>query len=93
MRRLGVSRRHVFETIEQPALAALPPEDYQFAEWRLARVSIDYHVEFDSFFYSVPYGLIRKQVDIRATARTIEIFYQGQRVGAHQRRFGGRRAQ
>jgi transposase len=91
MRRLGVSRRHVFQTIEQPVLAALPPEDYQFAEWRLARVSIDYHVGFDSFFYSVPYGLIRKQVDIRATARTVEIFYQGQRVGAHQRRYGGRR--
>ena len=91
MRRLGVSRKHLFDTLERRALAPLPAEDFQFAEWRLARVSIDYHVEFDGFFYSVPHGLIRKQVDIRATARTIEIFYLGQRVGAHQRRYGGQR--
>ncbi|MBB4383704.1 IS21 family transposase, partial [Bradyrhizobium sp. SBR1B] len=55
MRRLGVSRRHLFQTIERAALAPLPAEDYEFAEWRLARVSTDYHVEFDRFFYSVPH--------------------------------------
>jgi transposase len=91
MRRLGVSRRHLFETVERPALASLPGEDYEFAEWRLARVSTDYHVEFKSFFYSVPHGLIRQQVDIRATARMIEIFHRGKRVAAHQRRYGGPR--
>jgi len=90
MRRLGVSRRHLFETVERPALANLPAEDYEFAEWRLARVSTDYHVEFNSFFYSVPHGLIRSQVDIRATARMIEIFHRGKRVAVHQRRYGGR---
>ncbi|WP_287250460.1 hypothetical protein [Mesorhizobium sp.] len=61
MRRLGVSRRQLFETVERPALASLPLEDYEFAEWRLARVSTDYHVEFKTFFYSVPYSLIRQQ--------------------------------
>lgn len=91
MRRLGVSRRHLFQTIERPALAELPDADYEFAEWRLARVATDYHVEFDAFFYSVPHGLIRQQVDIRATAKTIELFHRGKRVAAHQRRYGGRR--
>jgi len=41
-----------------PVLASLPDADYQFAEWLLARVSLDYHVEVDGFFYSVPHGLI-----------------------------------
>jgi transposase len=91
MRRLGVSRRHLFQTIEAPALAGLPGDDYEFAEWRLVRVATDYHVEFESFFYSVPYRLIREQVDLRATTRTIEIFHRGQRIAAHQRRYGGRR--
>jgi transposase len=91
MRRLGVSRRQVFETVERPALACLPVEDYEFAVWRLARVSTDYHVEFKTFFYSVPHGLIRQQVDLRATARTIEIFHRGKRVAVHQRRYGGPR--
>jgi hypothetical protein len=91
MRRLSISRRHLFETVEVPALAPLPDADYQFAEWRLARVSLDYHVEIDGFFYSVPHGLIREQVDVRATTRTIELFHRGLRVAAHQRRYGGRR--
>jgi hypothetical protein len=77
MRRLGVSRRHLFETVEMPVLAPLPDTDYQFAEWRVARVSLDYHVEIDGFFYSVPHGLIREQVDVRATIRTIELFHRG----------------
>lgn len=91
MRRLGVSRRHLFETVERPALASLPAQDYEFAEWGLARVATDYHVEFKTFFYSVPHSLIRQQVDIRATSRTIEIFHRGKRVAVHQRRYGGRR--
>jgi transposase len=91
MRRLGVSRRDLLESVERPALAALPDTDYEFAEWRLARVSPDYHVEVAGYFYSVPHGLIREQVDIRATARSIEVFHRGRRVAAHQRRYGGRR--
>ena len=92
MRRLGVSRRDLLETVERPALAALPDTDYEFAEWRLARVSPDYHVEVAGYFYSVPHGLIREQVDIRATARTVEVFHRGRRVAVHQRRYGGCRA-
>ncbi|MDX8462486.1 IS21 family transposase [Mesorhizobium humile] len=91
MRRLGVSRRQLFESVERPTLAGLPLEDHEFAEWRLARVSTDYHVEFKTFFYSVPHSLIRQQVDLRATARTIEIFHRGKRIAAHQRRYGGPR--
>jgi transposase len=89
IRRLGLSRRHLFETVERQALAPVPEDDYEFAEWRFARVGTDYHVEYESFYYSVPHRLIREQVDLRATSRTIEIFHRGQRVAAHQRRYGG----
>jgi transposase len=91
MKRLGQSRRDLFEAMERPALAALPSEDYEFAEWRLARVSTDYHVEFERYFYSVPHSFIRQQVDVRATSRTIGIFLKGKRIAAHQRRYGGAR--
>jgi transposase len=91
MRRLGVSRRHLFETIERPALAVLPDTDYEFAEWGFARVSLDYHVEVCGYFYSVPHNLIRAQVDTRATTRMIEIFFQGNRIAVHERRYGGAR--
>jgi transposase len=91
MRRLGMSRRQLFEAIERPTMQALPDEDFEFAEWGLARVGIDYHVEVQGFFYSVPHALIREQVDTRATARTIEVFHHGRRVAAHARRYGGPR--
>ncbi|MES0022328.1 MULTISPECIES: hypothetical protein [unclassified Mesorhizobium] len=91
MRQLGQCRRDLFETMERPALATLPAEEYEFAEWRLARVSTDYHVEFERYFYSVPHGLIREQVDVRAMSRTIEVFFKGKRVAVHQRRYGGAR--
>ncbi len=61
MRRLGVSRRQLFEAIERPVMQPLPEHDYEYAAWHLARVGIDYHVEVDGFFYSVPHALIREQ--------------------------------
>ena len=39
----------------------------------------------------MPHGLIREQVDTRATARTIEIFHRGKRAATHMRRYGGPR--
>ncbi|GAC1485343.1 MAG: IS21 family transposase [Acetobacteraceae bacterium] len=91
MRRLGVSRRQLFEAVELPAMQSLPDDDFEYADWHLARVGIDYHVEVQGFFYSVPHSLIREQVDTRATARTVEVFHRGKRVAAHARRYGGPR--
>jgi transposase len=91
MRKLGVSRRELFEKIERAALSHLPDADWEFAEWRRARVSLDYHIEVEGFFYSVPHALIHAEVEARATARMIEIFYRGQRVGLHERRYAGAR--
>ena len=91
MRNLGLSRRELFETIERDALIALPADDWEFAEWRRARVNLDYHIEVHDFLYSVPHALIRAEVDVRITARTVEIFHRGRRVGAHQRRTMGRK--
>ena len=91
MRKLGVSRRELFEKIECDALNPLPAVDWEFAEWKRARVNLDYHIEVHDFFYSVPHALIRAEVDVRVTARMIEIFHRGQRVGVHERRYLGRR--
>jgi transposase len=88
MRRLGVSRRDLFLELDYPALKPLPAQAYEYAEWRLRRVSLDYHVDIDGHYYSVPYRLIRDQVEARLTARTVEIFHKGERVAAHLRGIG-----
>ncbi len=85
MKRLGVSRRDLFVDVERPALRPLPAQAYEYAEWKKARVNLDYHVELLGHYYSVPYGLIRQEVDGRLTANTVEIFHRGKRVAAHAR--------
>jgi transposase len=84
-RHLGASRRTLFETLERDALKPLPAEPYVFAEWKECRVGLDYHVEIDKHYYSVPHHLLREKVWARITARTIEIFHRSQRVAAHLR--------
>jgi transposase len=79
------SRRTLFETLDRPALKPLPSERYQYGEWKSARVNIDYHVEFDRHWYSAPYPLTQQQVEVRATASTVEIFHKGVRVASHPR--------
>ena len=58
------------------------------AEWRIRRVGIDYHVEVDNHFYSVPYRYARAEVDARFTARTVEVFLRGERIATHRRGSG-----
>jgi hypothetical protein len=62
MRRLGVSRRDLFLELDRPALKPLPADPYEYAEWRLRRVGLDYHVDIDGHYYSVPHRLIREQL-------------------------------
>jgi transposase len=79
------SRKTLFETLDRPALKPLPADRYQYGEWKTARVNIDYHVEFDRHWYSVPYALTQQEVEIRATASTVEVFHKGIRVASHAR--------
>jgi transposase len=85
MRRLKVSRSDLYLEIEKPALRPLPATAYEYAEWKKARVNLDYHVELLGHYYSVPHGLIRQEVDARITAGGVEIFHRGSRIAAHVR--------
>ena len=85
MRRAGKSRRELFETIEREALRPLPDTPFEYAEWKSVKVHPDYHVEVDKVFYSVPYRLIGRRVEVRLSYRTVEIFYDHQRVASHVR--------
>jgi transposase len=90
-RHLGTSRRALFEDLERAALKPLPAEPYVFAEWKECRVGLDYHIEIDKHYYSVPHQLLREKVWARITARTIEVFHRGNRVAAHVRSSSNRK--
>lgn len=88
MRKLRVarkSRQELFEAIDRPNALSLPERPYEYAEWYKARVQLNYHIQIDRHYYSVPYQLLRETLDIRLTASIVEAFHKGARVAAHVR--------
>jgi transposase len=81
----GTTRRALFEQLDRPALLPLPPTPYEYAAWKRCRVNLDYHVDIEKHFYSVPFRLLREAVEARITARTVEIFHRGKLVATHLR--------
>jgi len=79
------TRATLFETIDRPALQPLPAQRYLLAEWKTVRANIDYHVEIDRHYYSVPYQLAGQQLEARYTISTVELFHGGKRVASHGR--------
>jgi transposase len=86
MRVYRASRRALFERLDRPALRPLPPERFVYAEWKRARVNVDYHIELGGHYYSVPHPLVHEEVEVRFTDHVVEVFHRGQRVAAHPRR-------
>lgn len=79
------NRATLFAQLDRPALKPLPATRFQFGEWQTARVNIDYHIEVERHYYSVPYALVHHEVDVHLTAETVEVLHRGVRVASHVR--------
>ncbi|HQU09199.1 MAG TPA: IS21 family transposase, partial [Opitutales bacterium] len=86
-KKLPGTRASQFEAIDKPALKPLPEQSYELAQFSKARVHVDYHIEVDRHYYSVPYALIKQALDVRLTLHTVECFHEGVRVASHVRSF------
>jgi transposase len=84
-KKLPGTRLSQFEQLDKPALRALPRQPYQYEDIKKARVHIDYHIEYDKHYYSVPHHLVKQEVEVHASDQTVAICYQGQRVASHPR--------
>ncbi len=85
--KLDTTRKALFESLDKPALKPLPHRPFEYAEWKKARVNIDYHIEVDRHYYSVPHQLVKEQVDVRMTASTVEVLFKNRRVASHRRSY------
>jgi transposase len=83
--KLPGSRRSQFEALDLPALRPLPAQRYEYAQWLVARVAPNSHIRVEQCYYSVPYQLVKKQVEVRLTARLLEVLFKGERVASHLR--------
>ncbi len=87
-KKLEGCRRSAFESLDRPALRPLPQARWELARWKKAKVNIDYHVEHEARFYSVPHALVGERVELRATNSVVEVFHRGRRVASHPRLWG-----
>lgn len=82
---VGKSRYELFNEIDKPALRPLPSRKFQIFTFKKATVHIDYHVEVEKNFYSVPYKLLHQKVEIKYNDHTVEVYHKGHRVASHLR--------
>src|SRR5205823_11966644 len=85
--KLEGNRATLFAQLDRPALKPLPATRYEFGQWKTARVNIDYHIEIERHFYSVPYALVHQEVEARLTTDTLEVLHRGVRVASHVRSY------
>ena len=85
--KLEGSRKSQFEEIDRPALMPLPQTPYEYAEWLSPRAGVNYHIEVEKHFYSVPHPLMRRKLDVRLSASVVEVFYRSERVASHRRSY------
>ena len=86
-KKLPGTRRSLFDSLDRPAMQPLPASAYEYAEWKKVRVNIDYHVAIDKHYYSVPYQLVKQQLEARLTSNTVELLHKGKRVASHRRSY------
>jgi hypothetical protein len=85
---LDEAGRSAFESVDRPAMKALPASPYEVAQWKNARVNIDYHVMYDDRPYRVPHTMVGAEVQVPATVTTVEILHKARRVVAYPRCWG-----
>lgn len=83
MKKLGKSRLELFNELDKPALKPLPNIPYEYKEFKMLKVNIDYHIGLDNSFYSVPYQLIHKKVEVWYSNKSVDIYYEGKQIATH----------
>lgn len=87
MQKLKKTRKEMFLEIDKPKASPLIEHRYEYADWIIAGINIDYHIEAQRHYYSLPYQqrMTDKHVDVRISDNTVEIFYKGKRLASHVR--------
>lgn len=86
-KQLPGNRQQAFETLDKPALRALPQHPYEYVDIRRCRVNIDYHIEFDKHHYSVPHQYVGEQVELHAGEHLIQLYFRQRQIACHARKY------
>jgi transposase len=86
-KQLKGSRQQWFESIDKPALLPLPKHVYQYTDIKTVKVNIDYHIQYEAHFYSVPHHLVGEKIELHAKEFLIEIYFHNKRIASHARKY------
>jgi transposase len=86
-KKLPGTRRSQFEQLDRPHLRDLPVNAYTYVDIKQAGVHIDYHIEYDKHYYSVPHALVKQRVEVHAADHSLVIYSHGERVASHPRSY------
>ena len=78
------SRASLFESLEKPLLKPLPQYPYEVAQWRKAKVQSNSHISYQKCYYSVPYTTIGKELSLRITSETLDIYDDSTHLCTHR---------
>lgn len=81
---LGCSRSEAFIE-EKKDLNPLPENEFVARTHKKATLHHDCHLQFENNFYSAPWELREKELDVWASENVIEIFFSGKLVAQHSR--------
>ena len=84
------SRKSVFLEDDKPVLKSLPKTPYELVTVKLATVNNNYHIEYKGFYYSVPYQYASKKVELRVSAKTVQIYDGNLKIAEHIRFYDGK---
>lgn len=82
------SRYTRFIENEKGLLSPLPSFDYEYAEWKKAKVASNSHISYEKKYYSVPHEYIGCEVDLKITKKEISIYYEQTLLYVHPHIYG-----
>ena len=84
-----VSRAKQFINLEKEYLSPLPGQPYQIKYYNRAKVQKMGYIYLSERknYYSVPYRYISKRVEVQHTSKTVEIYYNKQRIATHAKSY------
>lgn len=86
-KKLPGNRRQHFEQIDQPALRSLPCHAYEYTHIKLVKVNIDYHIQYEQHFYSVPHHLVGETLELQARDKVLQIYFRNNLITTHIRQY------
>jgi hypothetical protein len=83
-RKTAMSRKAIFDAAERQHLRNLPEINFEFGEWKKAKVHPDCHIQHQYNFYSVPWKYVGREVEVRASRSFIEVYSNLERLAIHK---------